>query len=123
MEYEIIKLSESYAEYRNEVRDSEWLGEIPGLLNGWSFEYKNAKGEYSYGSVSYENMMPEEYANLWHTEDGREWIHDTPSWNGWEPTGRVVFRGYAEEYYDPDEREWFVEPYYPVVEQSFIVGF
>ena len=120
MKYEIIKNSECYDPCN--VPDDEWIGEIPDLVYGWSFEYKNANGEYSYGSVAYESMMPEEYANLWHTEDGGEWIHDVPRWRGWEPTGRVVFRGYAVEKWDAEERDWYVEPYDPVIEKSYIVG-
>lgn len=107
MKYEIIKNSESFSGY--DIPDDEWVGEIHGLVNGWSFEVKNAKGEYDYLSVSWEHGLPEDYANMFVTENGESWLFEIPRWNGWEPTGRVVFRGYAKEYYDADEHEWFVE--------------
>lgn len=120
MKYEIIKNSESHTGYN--IPDEEWIGEIKGLVNGWQYEYQNAKGEYNYSSVSYVDMMPEEYANLWQTEDGLglEWIHDTARALGWEPTGRVVFRGYAVELYDPEERDYYVEPYDASVERGYM---
>ena len=105
--YTIIKNSESHTGY--DIADIEYKGMIDGLCCGWQLEYTNDKGEYGYSSVSYTQLTPEEYAGKWTTDSGMEWIHETPSWNGWKPTGRVVFRGYAEEYYDPDEREWFVK--------------
>ena len=123
MAYEIIKLSESFASYRNEVEDKEYIGDIPGVCNGWMFEYRNKDGEYNYSSVSYVHGSADDYANLYHTDDGLEWIHDTARYGGWEPTGRVVFRGYATEYYDPDEREWFVEQYDPADELAYIVAY
>lgn len=107
MQYTIIKNSESHTGY--DIPDKEYKGQIPGLCGGFQYEYINDKGEYEYSSVSYYYETPEEYAGKWHTEDGGEWVHDTPRYKGWEPTGRVVFRGYARDYYDPDEREWFVE--------------
>lgn len=107
MKYTIIKNSESHTGY--DIPDKEYKGMISGLCCGWQWEYVNDKGEIDYSSVSFTHMTPEEYAGQFKAYDGGDWIHETPSFNGWKPTGRVVFRGYARDYYDPDEREWFVE--------------
>lgn len=106
--FEIITNSQCHKPY--DVPDSIWKGMQPGLCNGWSFEFKNDAGEYYYGSVSYTHGMPAEYAYQWIEEDGTSWLEDMIWTTGFKLTGRVVFRGYAEDYYDPDEREWFVKP-------------
>ena len=103
--FEIIKSSESYAKYS--VEDKEWQGVIDGFVNGWSFEFVNEKGEYNYNSVTYYSGTPEEYCDTW-LQYGEDALFEMERWNGWTPTGRVVFRGYGQEYYDEDEHEWFV---------------
>ena len=121
-EYEIIPISKSFAEYRNEVKDCRYIGDLDGVVNGWQFEYINKDGEYAYGSVSYVRGSAYDYANTFHDPwDGGEWIHETPRMRGYEPTGRVVFRGYAIEYWDEYERDWFVKDYDPSVEYSYII--
>ena len=103
--FEIIKNSESHTGY--DIPDNEFKGMKEGLCCGWQYEFKDAEGKYHYSSVSWEEVTPEEYANKWQGYDGRSWLYDLlPS--DFEMTGRVVFRGYARSYYDPDERDWYV---------------
>ena len=103
--FEIIKNSESNTGY--DIPDKEYKGMKDGLCYGWQYEVKDAEGQYHYTSVSWEEMSPEDYAYMHVTDDGRSWLIDScPA--GYEFTGRVVFRGYAKSYYDPDERDWYV---------------
>lgn len=108
-EFKIIKNSESQTGYN--VEDKEFKGYIDGLCCGWQYECTNDKGELKYGSVvwleSYETF--EDYANRWTNDNGKSWLLDM--WDeGWDFTGRVIFRGYARSYYDPVDRETYVEP-------------
>ena len=121
MQFKIIKLSESYAEYRDEVADSEWIGIIPGVMNGWSIEYVRKDGEMGYGSVIFLPGTIEDEVGRYEGYSG-SWLFDIPRLNGAEPTGRVVFRGYYTEHYDLEERDYYYEDYEPVVERSYIVG-
>lgn len=104
--FEIILNSQSHTGY--DIPDVEFKGFFTGLVGGWQWEYVDKDGNYEYSSVSYFYGTPEAYADKWNDVDGTPWIHSTPKYKGYEPTGRVVFRGYAEEYYDSDEHEWFV---------------
>lgn len=120
MKFQIIKLSESFASYRNEVPDEEWVGEIKGLVNGWMLEYANKDGKVEYDSVSFISGTIESAVALYEAQGGGSWLFDIPRYKGFEPTGRVVFRGYATEYYDPEERDWCVKPYRLGKELSYI---
>ena len=104
MEFTIIKNSESHTGYQ--IEDVEYHGMIPGLCCGWQYEYIDAAGQYHYSSVAWEEQSPEDYANMWQGYRG-SWLYDLLP-DDYEFTGRVVFRGYAEEYYDFEERETFV---------------
>lgn len=105
MKYEIIKNSESYTGY--EIEDKQYKGQIEGLVCGWQFEFMDGKGDYNYNSVTYYEGTPEEYCEYW-LQYGEDALFEIERWGGWEPTGRVVFRGYAREYYDFDERDYYV---------------
>lgn len=120
MQFKIIKLSESQAEYRNEIPDSEWIGIIPGVANGWQIEYSKG-GAFEYGSVTFQFGMIEADVARYEGYCG-SWLFEIPRMNGWEPTGRVVFRGYYTEHYDFDERDYYYEDYDPAVERAYIVG-
>lgn len=104
--YTIIKNSESHTGY--DIEDKEYKGIINGLCCGWQFEFKNDANEFNYNSVTYYKGTPEEYCDSW-LQFGEEALFETERWNGWKPTGRVIFRGYAEEYYDDEYRDWFVK--------------
>ena len=107
MTYEIIKNSESFSGFN--VKDDIYLGVIPGLCCGWMFEFKNAEGKINYNSVSWYEGTPEEYCQTW-LKHGEEALFYMERLCGWEPTGRVVFRGYGEEYWcnDPEIRDWCI---------------
>lgn len=108
MRFEIIKNSESNSGY--DIADNVFDGMKPGLLCGWQFEFRKPDGGYYYNSVAFEWEMPEEYINRWHNDyTGRSWIYDLLP-DGYELTGRVIFRGYAIEKYDCEMREEYVEP-------------
>lgn len=95
MKYEIIKNSESFTGY--DIPDDEWKG-LTHEVNAWQFECTK-DGEISYSSVTFNYGMPEDC----------EITVDLCRWNGWEPTGRVIFRGYYTEHYDFDERDFYYE--------------
>lgn len=121
IQFEIIPLSQSHADYRDEVPDKEWLGIIPGIVNGWSIEYVNKDGKFEYGSVSYVYSTVEDYVKLYEAQGGGSWLFEIPRWKGYEPTGRVVFRGYGTEHWDDSERDWYVVEYEPTAEKAFII--
>lgn len=106
MKFEIIKNSESHTGYQ--IEDQEFKGLIPGLCCGWQYEFIDATGQYHYSSVSWEEESAEDYADRWQGYDGRSWLYDLlPS--DYQMTGRVIFRGYAESYYDSEVRDWCVK--------------
>ena len=94
---------------------------IPGIVNGWMFEFRDKKGNINYNSTSYHWGTPEDYCDSW-LQYGEDALFEMERWNGYEPTGRVVFRGYATEHYDVDEHDWYVEPYEPVDDDFEGVG-
>ena len=104
MKFEIIKNSQSETGY--EIPDDTFYGILPGMVMGWQYEARNVcdkrfpVGKLLYFDVSYRNGMP---------EGEEEFMTFYANDLGWELTGRVVFRGYAREYYDSEEREWFVK--------------
>lgn len=103
MKFEIIKNSQSETGY--DIPDDTFYGCLPGLVNGWQYEARNVSdkrfpvGKILYFSVSYQWGMP---------EDEEEFQSYHASNYGWELTGRVVFRGYAHEEYDLEERDYYV---------------
>lgn len=105
LSFEIITNSESHTGY--DIPDSKYVGVIPGLVCGWQFEFVNKDGKIGYNSVAYYEGTPEEYCETW-LRFGPDALFEGERWNGYEPTGRVVFRGYGSEYYDSEYREWFV---------------
>lgn len=91
-----------------DIEDKTYYGQKPNLCCGWQFEFENEKGEINYNSVTWYEGTPEEYCESW-LQYGDDALFTGEHWNGWQPTGRVVFRGYAESYYDSEERDWFVK--------------
>lgn len=117
--FEVIPLSQSYADYKDSEPDKEWLGLIDGIVNGWSVEYRNKDGRYEYGSVHYLYGTIEEEIARFEAPSG-SWYFDTPRAKGYEPTGRVVFRGYGILMWDSWERDYYVEAYEPELEAVYI---
>lgn len=104
MKYEVITNSQGP---KYDIADKYYDGQKPGLCCGWQFEFENAAGEINYNSVTYYEGTPEEYCNTW-LRYGEDALFETERYNGWESTGRVVFRGYAKKHWDPEERDWYV---------------
>ena len=102
MEFKVIKVSESDANWP--VEDREYAGIIPGFVGGFNFEIADKNGNLDYMSSTYISKSPTDFIN----NLGYDYF-EVVKWNGYAPTGRVVFRGYAIEYYDSEEKEWFVE--------------
>lgn len=76
-------------------------GIVPGFLRGYNIEVTNRNGKTYWMDCQYIDCEPEDYFNCeWQQEHRSDW--------GLTPTGRITFRGYYHEEYDPDEREHFV---------------
>ena len=100
--FTVIQPSEAHTDWT--VKDQKYYGFVPGFIRGWCFEFKNENGEYAYNSMNCFGVEPEQYVDTL-GEDA----FLIERFNGYEPTGRVMFRGYFTEHYDPVERDWFVE--------------
>ena len=98
MKFTILKNSESSTGY--DIPDEVFEGLRDGLLCGWSLEVIKDDGQTGWADVRYVYGMPEDAAK------DAQWYWD---FLGLRPTGKAVFRGYYDEYYDPEERDWYVE--------------
>ena len=90
--------------------DCEFKGYVPGYVCGWCVEVKKQNGEIGYCSMTCTNDFDE----IKDPNSCTDWNElgisaNCAFYNGWVPTGNIVFRGYFEEYYDYDEREDFVK--------------
>ena len=83
------------------AEDYEYEGVVPGLVHGFNIEVRTPSGVVDWMSCSWIYDSVEEHIN----SDFMQWYL---SERGFEFTGRVCFRGYGEEEYDFDEREYFV---------------
>lgn len=87
----------------NISNDCEFLGVIPGYVCGFNLEVEK-DGKISCGSCVFDNDYEEirntisEYNDLGISEE-------LCSYNGWKPTGNIVFRGYFTEHWDFEERD------------------
>lgn len=77
-------------------------GYKPGLVRGYNVEGINSAGESYWFSSEFIHGNPNEEL---FDEMHMFWYSDC----GYQPTGRICFRGYAREYYDEKERETFVK--------------
>lgn len=79
------------------------FGEKRGLLRGYNIEVTTRKGVTDWMSADFIYGEPETVLNEdWRLEYRKDW--------GFKPTGRICFRGYYTEEYDPEERDTFVVP-------------
>lgn len=101
--FEIIKNSESSSGW--DIEDKVYEGPHDYMVSGFNFEIKGPKGNLEYMSAIYIHCTPDKYIN----DLGYDYF-DTVRYKGYEPTGRVIFKGYATEYYDPESKDWFVKP-------------
>ena len=100
MKFEIIKNSESNTGY--DIPDCEYMGQTCNM-NGWQFEMVKADGTICYSEVKFTYATPEAF-----TSDGfeAEYLNWIMRCNDLTFTGRVIFRGYYEEYEDMFEGKW-----------------
>lgn len=106
---EYIAISDTVTGWKdNGAKD---YGEIPGYVRGYNIEFMHKEtGEINYNGALWVNGTIEGY----YQEQMDAWgdLGYTPfemeRFNGWEPTGKAVMRGYAKEEYDIEERETFV---------------
>lgn len=99
MKFDIIKNSESNTGYA--IADCEYMGQTCHL-NGWQFEVANASGEVGYTSVYYTYLEPEAYIK----GNSSDYLRWSIGLNGFTFTGRVIFRGYFEDYEELWEGKW-----------------
>ena len=82
--------------------DHEDIGTIPGLVRGYNIEVRK-KDKVDWVGAEWFSGEPEEVLNDEYHIFHRETFDLMP-------TGRISFRGYGREEWDPDEREMFIIP-------------
>ena len=95
---EYVPASEIWATAKDHIDH----GYKSGLVRGYNIEITTRDGETHWYSCSWIHEDPEEYFN----DDFHCWMFNE---HGWTPTGRICFRGYGIEEYDPDERDTFIK--------------
>lgn len=92
--------------------DCEFFGQVPGYEMGFCVEVLKADGTIGYSSVDFISEVPAELHIAETNEDECEIDHygidgmaNLCNHSGNTITGRLVFRGYYESYYDFEERE------------------
>ena len=88
-------------EWDKRENDCDFYGIVPGYICGWSVECEK-NGEFRYCSMTCTN----DYEEIILPEHNSDWNElgisaQCASYNGWEPTGNIVFRGYFVEKYIP----------------------
>lgn len=78
----------------------EDIGYIAGYVRGYNIEVKDRRGRVDWLSTEWVVSAEHEFDDDFH----RFYFEE----HGWTPTGRVSFRGYGIEEYDPAERDTFV---------------
>lgn len=76
-------------------------GHIIGYVRGYNVEVKQKDGTTTWLSAEWIHEEPiDEFNDEFHRWYYRE--------HGWKPTGRIAFRGYGIEKYDPQERDFYI---------------
>lgn len=84
-------------------------GVVPGYLRMFNFEVENIEtGDVDYMGATGFYGTPKQFIEEWAYGDDDTHYFDTVLYKGFKPTGRVVFRGYYTEKYDPYERDSYV---------------
>lgn len=111
-QFEYVTVDEAGTTGWNTGNDSRNYGYVDGLVRGFNIEFKHKEtGEINYNSANFVEGNIEDY----YRERIEEWgdVGYTPfeveTRNGYEPTGRAVFRGYGVERYDEEERDTYIE--------------
>lgn len=96
--FEYVKASEIWPN----VEDFEDKGQRPGILRGYNFEVKRPDGSTYWLSCTHIDKEPKTYA------ESDFFLRHLAELDV-EPTGRVCFRGYGYEEYDPDEQDVYIQ--------------
>lgn len=83
-------------------------GIIPGYHCGYNFEVKTRDGRVDFMACTFDTRSPEDFVEDEEQKDYMDYL-------GFVYTGRVIFRGYYEEHYDFEERDY----YYTKVDRPF----
>ena len=87
------------------TNDCEFHGVIPGYVCGFNLEVEK-DGKIDCGSCVFDNDY-EEIRNTLSDYNDLGISEELCSYNGWKPTGNIVFRGYFTEHWDFEEREFY----------------
>lgn len=108
--FEYIDISDTNTGWDNNAGKD--YGHVPGLVRGFNIEFQHKDtGEITYGSCVWESGNIEDYFQ----KQVDDWgylgfvLFEAEKSKGYEPTGRAVFRGYGQEKYDPNERDYYIE--------------
>lgn len=77
-------------------------GYKPNLVRGYNVEVMTSDGKTDWLSTEWIHGDPKEEFN----DDFHQYYYKN---HGWKPTGRICFRGYGREVYDPDERDYYIK--------------
>lgn len=97
--FEYVKASEIWPTAKN----FEDKGQRPDLLRGYNVEIVTKDGKTDFMSCTYIDNEPEEY---FCDEFYQFYLNEY----GFKLTGRICFRGYGREEYDPYERDTYIIP-------------
>ena len=78
-------------------------GSRSSLVRGYNIEVTTKNGTTDWLSCEWIHENPQECFN----DEFHNWMYKE---HNWIPTGRICFRGYGMEKYDPEERDYFVYP-------------
>lgn len=101
MKFEIIKNSQSNTGYS--IPDDMFKGKTDHLY-GWQFELVDSTGKIAYSEVKYTYLTPEEYT----ASEESGYMNWLMGYKGQSFTGRVIFRGYYEEEYSLEWRDYYL---------------
>jgi hypothetical protein len=84
------------------AKNHTYEGVKPGLVGGFCIEVMLKDGSTDWLSCEYVHGDPITEFN----DDFHRWYYNEHQWT---PTGRISFRGYGIERYDPSERDTYIE--------------
>ena len=110
----IITVADTSTGWSDKYINYPTMTQLPGLLRGFNVEITNDDGDVDYCSAVWtpgeaDESNPDIFISI-----------DLVSYNGWRPTGRLVFRGYGVDRYDFEEREEYVEMVTPEYVQKYM---
>jgi hypothetical protein len=83
------------------ARDYTDEGKVLGLVRGYNIEVKTPDEKLIWLTAEWIEGGPEEHFN----DEFHQWFYQMHNYT---PTGRITFRGYGEQEWDPDERDTYI---------------